>query len=107
MGNKAYLVTLDTAGFIPITYQTLHRKLTEDLNILSWWHHLESAYILIVPSKFTSKQIAEYVKGLVPNRMFFVVEVKLGTREGMLTPEAWAWIEKWKDKTDDSFSLLR
>jgi hypothetical protein len=106
MSNKAYIITFDSAGFNTTNYKVFHKRITDDPGILSWWHHLEQVYIIIVPRTTSSKNVSEFVRGIIPNRMFFVAEIKLSTREGNLPSKAWEWIEKWTKSTENNTLLF-
>jgi hypothetical protein len=73
--------------------------LTSADGIISWWHYLDCAYILIVEYRTTSKNICDYVRTIIGDKEFFICEVNLYNYNGFLNPEAWKWIEDEKDRT--------
>lgn len=95
--NKFYIIsiqdvevwkTFDTANF--------HKQLTTANGVLSWWHYLNSTYIIKVPNNITAQNVTEYVMRIAPNRHFFTCEIDLNDYNGFLPQDAWDWIERNK-----------
>jgi len=64
---------------------------------MSWWHYLESSYIIIVESNITATDICNFIQQLMPNKHFFVSELNLQNHNGWLPKEAWDWINKFNN----------
>lgn len=97
MFNKAYIISFDKGGLLDtFDYVGLHNTLIAADGILSWWHYLETSYIVITSSNITASNIASYVMQLMPNKHFFVSELNLENHNGFLPQEAWDWINQNK-----------
>ena len=92
MWYKAYILTFDKNDTIGTV--EFHEKLINTNGIESWWHYLESTYILIVKSHITASNVSEYIKKIVGEQFFFVTEINMKNHNGWLLQEAWDWINK-------------
>ena len=94
MFYKAYILTFDKKFLDGFDYSKFHNQLTVANGIINWWHHLESTYIFIVDYTVTAKNITDFIMLHMPNKRFFVCELKLGNYNGWLDPKAWDWINQ-------------
>ncbi|MFM2394504.1 MAG: hypothetical protein RLZZ546_2486 [Bacteroidota bacterium] len=92
--NKAYIINFDKGGFF--NYQKFHKTLTTADGIISWWHYLESSYIVITNRNTSATNVSEFVRANMPDKHFFVCELNLKNHDGWLPQEAWDWINKNK-----------
>jgi len=96
MANKTYIVTLDKGGLLDtFNYVEFHKQLTTAEGIISWWHYLESTYLLIVPDSANSATITQFITSIAPKKHFFVAKIDLRDYNGWLPKEAWDWINEW------------
>ncbi len=94
MNKTAYVLMFDTDDLLD--YSQIHNKVTHIPGLYSWFHYLQSSYILIYNS--TSSDLAAHVRDIIPNKRFLIFEINLATRHGWLPREAWDWIEKMKNE---------
>jgi hypothetical protein len=92
MWNKAYILTFDKND--KIGSEDFHNTLSKAEGIETWWHYLESTYILIVKDNITASNISEYIMKIAPENHFFVSELNLKNHNGWLPEKAWDWINK-------------
>jgi hypothetical protein len=98
MNSKAYIISFDKGGVLDhFDYQKFHNRLTTDKEIINWWHHLESCYIIIVPSHINSTSISNFIMEIAPQKKHFVCELNLNDHNGWLPKEAWEWINSYKN----------
>lgn len=90
MWNKSYILTFDKNSFIGS--KEFHGKLTTANGIESWWHYMESSYILIVKENISASDIANYVRQIAPDCNFFTCELNMKNHNGWLQQKAWDWI---------------
>lgn len=96
MNYKAYILTFDKGKVLdPFDYKKFHDSLTSGAGILDWWHYLEGTYIIITESNNSSLAVANFVRQLMPDKLFFVSELNLANHNGWLPLEAWNWINKY------------
>ena len=91
MRYKAYILTFDRDD--DLDYLDFHEILTEQPEIISWFHYLKSSYILI-SDEMNAKALSLMVGDIVPGKRFLIVEVKLRNRNGWLPRDAWDWLRK-------------
>jgi hypothetical protein len=94
MYNKAYILTFDRGFLDGVDYVKFHNKLVSAKRVISWWHYLESTYIIIVDFSISPKHITDFVIQNLPQKKFFVCELKLDSHNGFLDPKAWEWINR-------------
>lgn len=92
MSYKAYILTYDKNEKIGTS--DFHTTLTEAKGIETWWHYLESTYILIVKDNISATNITDFITKVVPDNYFFVCELNLKNHNGWLPKEAWDWINE-------------
>ncbi len=92
MENKAYILNFDRD--ILKDYNALHDGIKSDPNIVTWSHYMLSSYILISP--LSAKTLGESIMKYFPNHRFLLTQVKLDNKWGLLNPEAWKWMDKYK-----------
>lgn len=98
MANKSYIITLDKGGMLDtFDYAKFHQKLTTAQGVISWWHYLDSTYLLIVPDNVNSETITKFILSIAPNKHFFVAKIDLREHNGWLPKEAWDWINEWNN----------
>ena len=95
---KSYIVTFDKGGILDtFDYVDFHEKLTKVQGLISWWHYLETTYILIVPNSSSATIITQFLISIAPNKQFFISKVDLKDHGGWLPKEAWDWINTQKN----------
>jgi hypothetical protein len=99
MYRKAYVINFDKDGVLDsFDYKKFHDTLTTATGIISWWHYLQSSYIIIVEYNITATNISDFVKEHMPNKYFFVSELNLKNHNGWLPQEAWDWVNKFTNQ---------
>jgi len=93
---KAFLLSFDRDEglFSTFNYQTFHNQLTTAKGVHTWWHHLQSTYILIVDDSVNAPGVAKLVRAIAPNKLFLCIEVNPRDHDGWLPKEAWEWLNK-------------
>jgi hypothetical protein len=94
MKNKAYIFIFDRESFTVEELDKFHNDLTTAQGIVSWWHYLSSAYILIVQENIKATDINNFLLKVIPKKHIFVSELNLINHNGFLPPNAWDWIKK-------------
>jgi len=95
--DKFYIITLDKGGLLDsFDSKKFHNQLTTAKGIKSWWHYLESTYIIKVDYTVTALNIAEYIQSIAPKKKFFTSELILDNYNGWLPQGAWDWLENNK-----------
>lgn len=74
-----------------LDYNEVHKKITTIPGLVSWFHYLQSSYILIRDS--TSYELTQELIKIIPNKRFPIFRVDLETGNGWMPKEAWEWIE--------------
>ena len=92
MSKFAYVLMFDTDD--DLDYNTIHNKIIIIQGLYSWFHYLQSSYVLIYDSN--SSDLAAKIREIIPNKRFLIFEVDLSTRHGWLPKDAWDWIEKMR-----------
>ena len=101
MSRYAYALMFDTDD--NLDYNSVHKSITSIQGLYSWFHYLQSSYVLISESD-TNVLTQELIK-ILPNKRFLIFRIDLATRNGWLPKEAWDWIEKMKDQVSPSYYL--
>lgn len=96
MRNRAYILTFDKNE--TIGSEAFHNKLTNATGIETWWHYLESTYILIVKENILASDISQYIQQIAPNCHFFTCELNMTNHNGWLPKDAWNWINEENKK---------
>jgi len=97
MFSKTYIINFDKGGVLDnFNYNKFHDSLIAAKGLISWWHYLESSYIIIVEDHITATNISKFVESHMPDKYFIVVELNLSNHNGWLPKEAWNWINKHK-----------
>lgn len=95
MANKAYMITLDNGRLLDtFDYAKFHKRLTSAKGVISWWHYLQSTYIIIVGEKSNAASIGKFIMDNAPKKHFFVTKIDLNDHYGLLPQDAWDWINK-------------
>lgn len=95
MLTKAYIINFDKSGlYDDFDYQKFKVNLTSAKGLISWWHYLESSYIIVTDSTISATSITHFVKKHMEFKHFLVVELNLKNHDGWLPQEAWEWIHK-------------
>lgn len=94
MFRKAYILTYDKGLLDNFSYKDFHNQLTTAKGVHNWWHYLDTTYIIIVDSTTTAKNITDFIMEKMPNKNFFVCEIKLTNHNGWLDQAAWDWINQ-------------
>lgn len=93
--DKFYIITIDKGGLLDsFDSKRFHKRLTNANGVKSWWHYLESTYIIRVEYDITAHNIAEFMKKIAPKKRFFTSEITFNNYNGWLPEEAWSWINK-------------
>lgn len=93
MERRAYIITFDKGGLIDtFDYNQFHERLTKAEGVISWWHYLQTTYILIVGANSNAATITNAIMEAMPNKHFFVSKLDLKDHNGWLPQEAWDWI---------------
>lgn len=94
---RFYILTIDSPEILSrFNSKKFHEKLISTRGIFSWWHYLESTYILKVGLNVTADHVAELIQLLAPDKQFFTTEILLNNYSGWLEESAWEWIEENK-----------
>lgn len=92
MERKAYIITFDKGGLLDtFDYNKFHEQLTKADGVISWWHYLQTTYILIVGANSNATSITNTLLNIMPNKHFFVSKLDLKDHNGLLPKEAWEW----------------
>lgn len=92
--SKVYILTFDKGNlFDRFDYTQFHKSLINANGIDAWWHYLEGTYLLIVSSNVNSTSLSNYIRKIMPNKLFFVCRVDLNDYNGWLPQKAWTWIQ--------------
>ena len=95
--KKAFLLTYNKGNILEgFNYVKFHKKLTEDPNIISWWHYLDNTYILITEQNINSDYFSNLFIRIGNNKFMFVCEININNTNGLLPREAWDWIKKFQ-----------
>jgi len=89
---KAYIITFDKNK--KIGSEDFHNTIAKAKGIETWWHYLESTYILIVKDNISASDISKFIMDIAPENLFFVCELNLKNHNGWLPPKAWEWINQ-------------
>lgn len=95
MFKKAYILNFDINGK-DFDQNKFHNNLIKMPGIIGWWHYLQSSYVLIVEYNTSASSLTNSIMKLIPNKEFFVCELKLSDHDGWLPKEAWDWLAKNK-----------
>ena len=90
MSKYAYVLMFDTDD--NLDYNEIHKEITSIPMLYSWFHYLQSSYILI--SGAESNELTQQIIKIIPNKRFLLFQIDLSTRNGWMPIEAWEWIEK-------------
>ena len=90
MSKYAYALMFDIDD--NLDYSEVHKQVTTIPSLLSWFHYLQSSYILI--SESDSNELTQYLIKIIPNKRFLLFRIDLSSRNGWMPKEAWEWIEK-------------
>lgn len=97
MYYKTYIINFDKGGITDtFDYKKFHDTLTTANGIISWWHYIESSYIIATSMTVTATNVSDFIMQHMPNKHFFVSELNLNNHNGWLPKEAWDWINKYK-----------
>lgn len=91
--NKAFIIIIQDRELSDKNLNVLHDAIKADKNILGWWHHLTSTYIIITPSHITAPDIRTFIQSLFPNVKFMALQIKYNDYDGWLPDKAWDWME--------------
>ncbi|MFN0190232.1 MAG: hypothetical protein ACKVQV_16155 [Bacteroidia bacterium] len=93
MANRAYMITMDKGGLLDtFDYTKFHKSLTCAKGVISWWHYLQSTYIIIVSEKSNAASVGKFIINNAPKKQFFVAKIDLNDHFGLLPKDAWDWI---------------
>jgi hypothetical protein len=93
--DKFYIVILERGGLLEgFNYAGFHKQLTSAKGVTSWWHYMDTTYILRVTSDVDAASITDFIRSIAPKKKFFVCALNLSDRNGWLPHEAWDWIKK-------------
>lgn len=101
MNRYAYVFMFDTDD--SLDYNDIHKKITAISGLYSWFHYLQSSYVLI--SSLETNDLTQEIIKVIPNKRFLVFKIDLNTRNGWLPKEAWEWIEKMKKEVATVYYL--
>lgn len=90
MNKHAYALMFDIDD--NLDYNVIHQNITSIPGLYSWFHYLQSSYVLI--SELDTIALAQEIIRIIPNKRFLVFSVDLRTRNGWLPKDAWDWIAK-------------
>ena len=96
MDMKAYILNFDKGGLLDaFNYKNFHNTLTTAKGINNWWHYLETSYIIVTDNNITATNLSDYIRQLMPNKLFFICELNLKNHNGWLPTDAWEWINQF------------
>jgi hypothetical protein len=99
MLRRTYIITFDKGGLFDLfDYNKFHQSIINASGLISWWHYLESTYIIVVNNNVTATNVSEFLRQIAPNKQFFVTEINLRSHNGFLPQEAWDWINKFANE---------
>jgi hypothetical protein len=100
--KKAYIINFDKGGLLDrFNYNRLHEVLTNDPKVSSWWHYLESSYIVTSQFNVKAEYFAQLFTQLNDDKSVFVCELNLKNCNGLLPNGAWDWIKKEANNTNN------
>jgi hypothetical protein len=72
----------------------IHEVIKKSQFIYTWWHYLNSAYI--IKSQYTLETLHDELTKKLTNKQFLIIEIDPYNRNGWLKKEAWDWINKYR-----------
>ncbi len=87
---NAYLFVYDRDSVSD--FVALHNGIKNDTNIGTWWHYLNSAYILM--SNSSADQLSDSIRTYFPSGTYLVIKITRSNYQGYLSKEAWDWIRE-------------
>ena len=98
MESKAYIITFDKGGLSDnFDYKKFHEQLTNLSWVITWWHYLESVYIIIVRD-LNSDKINDKIMEIMPKKRVFVARIDWYDYNGWLPPDAWEWLKQRREE---------
>lgn len=89
--NKIYFIAIDPYKTDALS---LYNIITTNPYVITWWHYLESIYL--IKSAYTLGTIQNDIIAKWPNQRFLIMEVNAHNFSGWLPKEAWDWINLHK-----------
>lgn len=89
-----FIITFDRD--VNKSYKPFHDAFVGHPKILRWWHYIKSCYIIgtELDKDGLSNHYAQTAKQSGLSTTHLVMKVDLRVRQGMLTKDAWEWIQK-------------
>ncbi len=97
MNRKTYIIIFNKGGLLDnFDFTKFHDRLTTATGLISWWHYIDNAYIIVTEYNITATKVSDFVGRHLPQKQFLVSELNLNNHNGWLPQEAWDWIDKYK-----------
>lgn len=87
---KHYLIAFNNLQGFGLDH--IHRVVTNVPQISDWWHYLPGTYLIC--TSLSSKSIADFINQYLPGLLFLVLEVDYKQFNGVLSKDAWEWINQ-------------
>lgn len=90
---NSYLITYDLKNGTPSRYDELRGKIK---SLGSWWHYLESTWILkntsYINANDINKELIPYIDQTTDRLL--VIKIDLKNKQGWLPQKAWEWLNQ-------------
>ncbi len=87
--SKAYILVFDR-DYKNFDYLKFHETIKKSKYIITWWHYIQSCYILI--SDLSADELSDKIIELMPKNRFLLTQVNLNNSNGWLNEKAWDFI---------------
>lgn len=96
---KAYLIVMHPGHMLDgFNQEAFHKNLTTVQGVVSWWHYMPNAYIILVADDVNATGVTDYVRSIIGSKHFLVTRFNLWDNNGWLPKEAWDWINENRTK---------
>jgi hypothetical protein len=91
--RKGFLIVFDGNQPTKEQIRKFHTDLTNDPDVLGWWHHIANTYIIITTQKANVTTIREFTTGRMPNTFHLILQIRSNNYDGWLPQKAWDWFK--------------
>ncbi|MCB9169985.1 MAG: hypothetical protein H6594_06490 [Flavobacteriales bacterium] len=96
---RAYLIVIHPGHLLDgFNEEEFHKKLTTVQGLISWWHYLPNAYIILVADNINASGVSDYVRSIIGSKHFLVTRFDPWDHNGWLPKEAWDWINENRER---------
>jgi hypothetical protein len=91
MADQTYILAFDPLNpdFDPLA---VRRAIKANEAFPNWWNHIPSVFL--VKTDLNAEQISDFLRSVVGNALFLVMEVDPRNSEGSLPDRSWEWIRR-------------